>query len=151
MSRYTAIRTTLITSAVLKPLFVMAGFVCIALRMDTTYLLVFMAGFLFVSILPGLCVDPVVEEETAKPHPSDGIFGYIQPLCVSFSLMWIFDQPEVRTFFSALATRLWDWRPMAVVMILCIHRLRKDLRFALGFKLSHLYPHLKSMEKREAP
>ena len=151
MSRYTAIRTALIVAAVLKPLLILAGFLCLASKVDTTYLLVIMAGYLFVSILPGMCVDPVVEEVAAQRRPDDGILGYIRPFCIYFVLMWIFDQPEVRAFLSTVAARLWDWRPMAVVTIFCLLRLQKDLRAALNFKITDLYPCLNRTQKNETP
>jgi hypothetical protein len=39
MSRYNAIRTALIVAAVLKPSLILAGFLCVASKVDTTYLL----------------------------------------------------------------------------------------------------------------
>jgi hypothetical protein len=149
MSRYNAIRAALIVAAVLKPSLILAGFLCLASNVDTTYLLVIMAGYLFVSSLPGMCVDPVVEEEAAQRRPDDGILGYIRPLCIYFVLMWIFDQPEVRAFLATAAARLWDWRPTTVVTILCFHRLQKELRAALNFKITDLYPCLNRREKSE--
>ena len=151
MSRYIAIRTALIVAAVLKPLLILAGFLCLASMADATYLLVIMAGYMIVSMIPEMCVDPVVEEESAQRRPDNGVLGYIRPLCIYFILIWIFDQPEVRAFLSTLAARLWDWRPMAVVTIFCVLRLQKDLRSALKFKITDLYPYLTRTVKNETP
>ena len=151
MSRYTAIRTALILAAVLKPSLILAGILCLASQVDTIYFLVIMAGYLFVSILPGMCVDPVVEEEAAQQRHDNGMLGYIRPLCIYFILSWIVDQPEVKVFFSKAAARLWDWRPLAVVTILCVLRLQKDLRAALNLKITDVYPYLNRTVKNETP
>ena len=141
MNRYTAIRPSMILAAVAKPLVIMAIYLLLASKVDSGYLLLLIALLVFVIILPALCVDPVVEDEETRRRPDHG--GLIRAVCAILLTRWILDQPEVETFLSALKSRLWDWRPMTVVAIFCLMRCRSDLRAALHFKATDLYPHLK--------
>ena len=151
MSRYTAIRTALIAAAVLKPLLIMAGFLCFAAEVDTTYLLLIVVGFMFVSILPALCVDPVVEHENARRRSGDGMRAYLRAFGIYLVIRWILEQEEVRAFLSAIASRLWDWHLIVAVTLFCVLQLRKELRSALHFNISDLYPRFERVEKRHEP
>jgi hypothetical protein len=106
---------------------------------------------MFVSILPALCVDPVVEDENDRRSSGDSMLACLRAFGIYLVVSWILEQKEVRTFLSAIASRLWDWHLIVAVTLFCILQLRKDLRSALNFSVSDLYPKFERFEKRHEP
>ena len=140
MSRYTVIRYSMILAAVAKPLLIMAAYLLLASKVDSVYLLVVIAALFFITVLPSLSIDPVEDEEARRRANR---VSFVRALCAYLIARWILDQPEAEIFLSGLASRLWDWRPLTVVAIFCLMQFLTDMRAALHFKFSDLYPHLK--------
>jgi hypothetical protein len=149
MNRFTALRSAKILAAIATPMLIMSVFLTLALEATTDYLLVLIVLLLFVSLLPGLCADPIAEDEEARRRPDKSLL--IRPLCVFFMVQWVLDQPEMHSFLSVVQGRLWDWRPVTVMSVVCIQLLYQGLRKALAFKATDLYPHMNRVEQPAVP
>lgn len=147
MSRYTVIRYSMILAAVTKPLLVMAIYLRLSSKVESVHWLFVIAALFFITVLPSLRIDPV-EDEAGRRRANR--VRWVRVFCIYLIARWILDQPEAETFLSGLASRLWDWKPLTAAAIFCLMQFRTDMRAALQFKFSDLYPHLKREPQPEA-
>lgn len=147
MSRYTVIRYSMILAAVTKPLLVMAIYLRLSSKVESVHWLFVIAALFFITVLPSLRIDPV-EDEAGRRRANR--VRWVRVFCIYLIARWILDQPEAETFLSGLASRLWDWRPLTAAAIFCLMQFHTDLRAALQFKFTDLYPHLKREPQPEA-
>lgn len=142
MCRYTALRTTLILSAVLRPLLTLAIFVCLAADWISLWVVAFGVCLMLVAIAPTLCLDPALEESRPRPLPEGTGSRRAALIWLVYGLPFFY-LPGVQDFVLKCITRLWDWRAITGASILCFLWLQRELRAALAFKPSDLYPNLK--------
>lgn len=143
MCRYTALRTSLILAAVLRPSLALIMLLCMAAGKMGDWLFVPLLGFMLISYAPVLCLDPALEESRAG-QSAEMIAAWRLILIWSPCILpWIFFVPGVTEFVLKSLPLLWDWRVITGITVLCLLWLHRELRAALAFKPSSLYPNLK--------
>jgi len=150
MKRYTAMRTSLIASAVAWPLGAMIFYLTLVYALPGIYYWLIISSVLcLVPLSVALCMDPAAENIEARPRLGKGssmtfirVIGFISWL-IFWLIFWLIRQPEVKSWLR-------DWKPTTVVVLLCLQIMRLSLRKALAFKVTDLYPHLRRVEKTES-
>lgn len=146
MCRYTALRTSLILAAVLKPLLTLAMVLCLTADKIDFWLIALGICFMLVSYAPALCLDPATEEMRPR-QPRQKIEGWrLVLIWTPAVLLWLLYLPKVQDLVLAGFLLLWDWRAITAMCVLCLLWIHRGLRRALAFKPADLYPNLRRLE-----
>ena len=142
MSRYTAMKVSLIAAAIIRPAGILTGYLLVASEAGPSYVFSCMFVVLGVSILPELCADPAreVEAEASSPRRPFDWIALARLVCTCLLILWVGDQRDIRAFICSLAPRLWDWRLVACIAIFCATDFYRSFRYAIAFDPAHLYP-----------
>ncbi|OYW75740.1 MAG: hypothetical protein B7Z37_12010 [Verrucomicrobia bacterium 12-59-8] len=152
MKRYTAMRAAKIASALVCPPILLTWYLSLVYDWRNHYLPALFVLFALTAHSPALCADPIAEDEAARTRRDKrrSIIAISIGLSTAFIVYWLSGHPQVMAFFTHLKPQLRDWKPTAVMALLCLQLMRMGLRKALAFKVTDLYPHLRRAEQAAA-